>query len=228
MTRRVTARDITDPAKSFAGMPKLLELAWKYARMLGVSVIPKIAFRNDLTSRWLGRYAYTTKPGKVNTIQIQRRVLHDERTLERIMAHEMAHHVDFLTTPPSPRGSQDFAPLRDPHGPSWQAQADKVNRVMGQNFVTELSDESYVLAPETKPYTLLIVKTLKGRLGYQASVHFYPEVVARMSAILKKAIRSTDPRWARAPKIGSRSMALPKNEEETQALLELYGRAERR
>ena len=220
MRQSVSAQDIVRPA--YRGIPpKVVAFAWKYARILGVSALPEFAIRDNLTSRWLGQYVH--KPGQPNRIQIQKRLLHDDRSLERIIAHEMAHHAD-ITGP-----GHQYDRITKGHGPRWQSFADKINRVMGVDFVTVVSDASYVLAPETKPYLLLIMRLSGGRIGYTVAMRlsgrmeqylerhviFFPEMK-------HKIMTSRDPRWSEGRPIGGRKVNLPRTPEEARDLEKLF------
>ena len=221
--REVTANDVTGPA--LGGAPKkVIDFAWKYARILGVSVIPRIAIRNNLSSSWLGRCHF--KLGHENLMEIQKRVMYDDRTLERIVAHEMAHHADYLELTASEIAMLRARIKRTSHGPRWQSFANKINRVMGEDFVTVFSDASHITAPETKPFVLMIVKMSSGRFGFAIGVRFTDRmrssVYRQGSSMEVRLIESKDPRWANGPRIGLGKFAMPIKPEDYQALQDLF------
>lgn len=240
---KIVAEDVTAPA-SRGVPPKVIELAWKFAKILGVSVLPAFAVRNNLSSKWLGR-CHKGGPGfrqPRNLIELQKKIFYDETTLSRIVAHEMCHHADFLLM-----DRTDFALARigawESHGPRWRAFADKVNQTMGADFVTVTSDSSVVLAPKTRPYLMMLA--WKGaRLGYAIS----PWPAAGVDRLGAKAIRVMmrgaaygllpgrkefrfirldEGSWVRGriPSIGSNKIIFPTDPKEAEDLVGLYERA---
>jgi len=192
----------------------------EYARLLGVSELPKVQIRDNLGSKWLGRM--TWQRGKTNVMEIQASVLGDEATLERIVAHEMCHHVEFLGLT-----EQDVAGLKHgirptSHGPRWQELAAKVNAARGAGFVTKNSDQSYEVATESKPYFMLIARYDGSRLGYAIAVRISPRQRSFMDRRLAegaKLVQTTDASWANgAAKIGA-GWSIPR-EPEARAKLE--------
>lgn len=183
---------------------RIHRLVAKYARMLEVTELPKVAIRNNLRSTWLGRLTF--RRGQQNVMDIQEAVLADEASLERVVAHEMAHHVEMLSLTEA-----DFAKLKvgirpASHGSVWLELAAKINSVMGAGFVTKNSDASYSVATETKPYFILIT------LGYDGP-YFWYAVGVRLSPKSKsyaersiagggKLIRTMDPLWSQGASIG--------------------------
>ncbi len=57
---------------------------------------PVVRLRDNLGSRWLGRSTWTSSRPETTLLEIQRSILGDARTLERVVAHEMIHHRDAL------------------------------------------------------------------------------------------------------------------------------------
>ncbi|MCJ7796310.1 MAG: SprT-like domain-containing protein, partial [Thermoleophilia bacterium] len=200
------------------GVPQTLGvMAWKYARILGVDVIPQIKIRDNQTSRWLGRYKYAVgRHDRTNLMEIQRRVMFDARSLERIVAHEMVHHADFLTSKGEVR--------RLDHGPRWQFFADKVNRVMGEDFVTVVSDSTIIQSPVTKqPYIVMITRIGGGVLGVQNARHMtlaVRDLLKRSWHPSTRFVWTTDSRWATPKTIGGRKVTIPR--EHLQDLEKLY------
>lgn len=224
----MTARDrIVDrylAARDSAALGLIHKLATKYAHMLGVTELPKIVVRNNLGSRWLGRLIW--RHGHENVMEIQESALVDERTLERIVAHEMAHHVEFLEIT-----EEDLARIRigirpPEHGARWRELAHQINSTVGDsNFITETSDQAFVQAPETKPYVLLVSPIGSGSLGYAIGVRLSPKMQAYVDKYIAnhkaRLIKSTDPKWAHGPRIGD-GFAMPRDAEGKEKLKALY------
>jgi hypothetical protein len=238
--RSITADDITGPA--LRGVPqKVIAMAWKHARILGVPVIPGIAIRNAPTSKWVGRYVFKwpnldrpeTLDPRRSLMEIQKRIMFDERSLERVVAHEMVHHAELIgLINGEARLNRFYHREIMEHGPRWQALADKVNRVMGADFVTVISDASYVRAPVTRPFVLMITKfQSKGveRIGYATAVKISEnqrEYLLRTGPkINARLIMSTDPRWVTGKKIGGLKVSAPSKPEDQRALMALYEKA---
>jgi hypothetical protein len=198
------------------------QFALKYARILGVTELPKIAIRDNLSSKWLGRC--TWRNGHENVMEIQARALVDERTLERIVAHEMAHHAEYLQFT-----EQDIALIKAgirpaSHGAPWKDLAARINAVAGAGFVTKNSDEDFVLTKETKPYLVLVSKIDSSTLGYAIGVRLSPRMKSftdRRLAEGAKLIQTTNAIWANGPKIGG-GWAVPRQPEEKERLQKLY------
>lgn len=216
------ARRYLEAGKHDGNLTLIRQFAVKYGRILGVTDLPKIAIRDNLSSKWLGRL--TWRNGKENVMEVQARALVDERTLERIVAHEMAHHVEFLelTEQDIARIKVGIRPLS--HGERWKELAAQINAVAGAGFVTKNSDHDFVLTTETKPYLVLINPIGSNTLGYAIGVRLSPRMQTftdRRLAEGAKLIRTTDVTWTDGPKIGG-GWAVPRKPEEQVRLQKLY------
>lgn len=216
------ARRYLEAGKHDHKLTLIRQFAVKYGRILGVTDLPKIAVRDNLSSNWLGRLTF--RKGSENVMEIQARALADERTLERIVAHEMAHHVEMLELT-----EKDMALLkvgiRPPsHGERWKELAAKINAVAGAGFVTKTSDHDFVLTTETKPYLVLIAPIGSNTLGYAIGVRISPKkqlyVDQRISGGAK-LIRTTDVTWTDGPQMGD-GWAVPRKPEVKERLQKLY------
>jgi len=129
--------------------------------------MPKIKIVNSITAPWLGRTSYSRAKDKENTLlEVQKSITGDEKTLDRIVAHELIHHWQFMTMYAHPDGDAEWekyqkerklgiAQSRGGHGEDFHKWAAKINAVMGKDYVTEKSDMSYVQQID-KEYYLLI------------------------------------------------------------------------
>lgn len=212
-------------AKDEASLARVKQIAAKYARMLGVTELPKFVIRNNLGARWLGQL--TWKRGQQNVMEIQQSVLSDENTLERIVAHEMAHHVEMMELE---NDQEALAKMRlgikpQEHGDRWKELAKQINSHMGSDFVTKTSDQSYVQESETKPYVLLIEEVSRGSFGYAIGVRLSPKmqkyVERHQQSYNAKLVTTTDPQWTSGPRIGD-GWAMPRTPEGKAALQALY------
>lgn len=220
------ARRYLEAGKHDGSLPLIRQFAAKYARILGVAELPKIVIRDNLNSTWLGRCIY--RRGQQNVMEVQASVLGDEATLERIVAHEMAHHVEYLQMT-----DEDFArelTLRrlrlapKDHSKLWYDLAAKINAVAGANFVTKSSDASYVQNTEVKPYLLLVVPLDGSRLGWAVGVRPSPKmkaIIDRQVAAGGKLFKLTDAELSAGPPIG-KGWRVPREPELQQRLKKLY------
>jgi predicted SprT family Zn-dependent metalloprotease len=126
----------------------------KYVAFFNTQQPTQVVIRNNLTSRWLGRTHYFPKTGHT-AIELQRKLLNSRSNLERVIAHEVIHLVNFLKYYGGPEHKQKLG--KTGHGPAFMELAEKVNAAKGENFVTEISDQSYEEMPPSKPYYMLIV-----------------------------------------------------------------------
>ena len=124
--------DVTALAKKF------LNLYFKDANL----PIPVFKIRNNVASKWLGMTKWP-RGSKNTTIEIQKSILDDEKTLHRVLIHELVHHWVFMTSP------TDHG-----HDGPWRVKADELNKILGPGYISQTSDESYV--KNGKEYFLVI------------------------------------------------------------------------
>ena len=203
----------------------------KYLQILGTTKgrKPSIEIANNIGSRWLGRCVFYPDRLGSTTIQIQKSILSHPMTLERVVAHEVVHHHNYMDM-----NEVDFALLRrgigDGHGREFEAQAARINAVMGPNFITKKSDSEYVLDKETKPYYLLIESMPTGvRLGYTWGVRLTPKMkdwVRKRQARGAKLLMSTSSKWIEGcpSRFGSGyvGVCIPREAEHQQMLRALF------
>lgn len=206
-----------------------------YLEILGIDAVeePDVVLQHDTGSRWLGRWSMKWRAGLPGrpVIQIQRSVLSDPRTLERVVAHEVVHHVQYLQMDPAELQlvKLGFRPVG--HGPEFHRLAALVNERVGENFVTEKSDQEYVVAPSGRRILLLISPTRVGRLGWQWATRLGPkarEWVERKTAEGARLVESFDDNfvWTSGPRIEAwKGWAMPSGEEEEEKLKDLYENA---
>jgi len=222
-----------------AAKDEILGLVRKYMDMLGLDIAPHVKVRNNLGSKNLGTTAWV--PGETtSTISIQRSVLSDSATLERVVAHEMAHHATFLENAEELRQIvREKGQLARPHvnaylmmlrregghGDRWQKFVDVINRRMGKDFVTERSDETYAKETETKPYYVLVMEISKGRYGFQIGVNLSSSMKQYVDRVARdygaKIFKVTDPLWQYGPRIGSGKWATSSDKQND--MLKLFG-----
>lgn len=114
--------------------------------------LPKISITNRAGADWLGRaFTRLTGDGKVVTgvsgeIQIQRGALEDDKTLHRVLAHEVVHYVvAWEMYGGAPYGDvRGLGAKEGDHGPRFLEVAGRLNALYGSDFITITSDESYV------------------------------------------------------------------------------------
>lgn len=171
--------------------------------VLGVQLPePELKIVNQPRANWLGQdnwqLRYDPRKGmewdETTTISLQRSILNDENTLRRIIAHELCHHAEALTTSLAKAQEQKSRNLGDwgfkelgrylrsnDHGPEWRKYAQKFNAKYGADFVTKTSDETYAVEDqELRPYHILLKRDYDGQLAY--------EVSSRITAKMKRQL----------------------------------------
>lgn len=146
-------------------------IAKKYIDMLPKSAdgkscpMPNFVVANALTARWNGIAVWDGKSENC-VVKIQKRITHDERTLNRIIAHEICHAWAYWMV----WLGVEKAPWHRGHTPDggWAAAAELINIREGDDFVTEESDESYAVANDKQFFVFLTL----GRSGKPAWAWF--------------------------------------------------------
>ena len=216
-------------------------LVRKYMAMLGLDIAPLIKVRNSLGAKALGTTKWSVGQ-PTSTISIQKVVLGDPKTLERIVAHEMAHHANFVDhikalqaiakergaeAGPYVRGYVQSLRREDGHGEGWLRYVKVINSQMGADFVTKISDQSDVQDTQTKPYFVLIAWLPNEKYGYQIGVNLSPKMKQWCDRWIQeykaKLLKTTDAKWQHGPRIGGVNWATsPDKQAEMQRL---YGAA---
>ena len=183
--------------------------------------IPRIKIANSLTATWLGRDVY--KSGDTNTtLEIQKRITDDEKTLDRILAHELIHHWEFLILNPKAdsknsyiqRANHTYQGKQTSHGRPFRDWSAKINAVMGKDYVTEKSDSTYVLTSIDKDYYVLITPSVyKGKLGWGWAVRpssiQWQIIKYNVENRNAKLFKTRDDRFLRGTKIKRGSQSIP-------------------
>ena len=142
-------------------MPSITQIAKKYMDLLppsedGSKEMPMPIFKvvNNLLSKWNGIAIWDHSSGQT-VIKIQKAITKDERTLSRIVAHEICHAWAYWKCYSVREYVSDKA-----YGHSttsaWYEAAQIINRREGDNtFITEKSDETYVETQEKSFYVYL-------------------------------------------------------------------------
>ena len=203
-------------------------LVAKYMQILNVDAAPRVVVRDNMGSRWLGRTMFWIKNPTTSTIELQRQVFEDDRTLERIIAHEMIHHSDYLSF-----DERTLALLRagikpPGHGATFLKKAEQINKIMGEDYVTKTSDQTYSLPEETtRPYYLLIYPLQDGRFGYRWGVRVTHQSNMRVrDAVLNRnavLVASRDTRWTHgSAKLGDTMINVPRVAAEQAELKQMH------
>ena len=187
---------------------------------------PVVKLRSNLGSSWLGRSTWSSKNPHTTLLEIQQSILGEDRTLERVIAHEMIHHRDALAISADTMALIRIGIKPEAHGASFREGADRINAVMGPEFVTAVSDKQYVQAPSGKKFVVLITPLPDGRLGYSWAARLGPEAKGWVDEKIARGSRlvyTTDDRWARGAKIKRYGgYAIPKDADDVARLQELY------
>lgn len=213
----------------------ILKLVDKYMRILACPgyPLPIVKVKGNLGAKWLGRCIMNPKTMPDTTvIEIQSSILNHPETLEMVVAHEVIHHVDFLTMSAYDRALIARGRAPEGHGRRFEELAAVVNGEVGPDFVTARSDERYEKDENEKEFYVLIEQAMPGRLGWSWSAKLGPkgeEVVAAKKARGGVLVTSKDERFTAGVKIGDRprkGMSVPAvSSELAEVLRELYEEA---
>ena len=138
-------------------MANLEGIARKYLNMLprGTEIPPPMMQTVDQPSMdWAGLSEWHHDKQVHGLIKVQKAALEDEETLERVIAHEICHYWEFFATFEWNQGD----PEKLGHGTDslWAKAARIINGKVGDpNFISELSDTSYVFRNSKEFYVLV-------------------------------------------------------------------------
>jgi hypothetical protein len=226
-----------DAFKALA-LQKIERFIGKYAKILGApGPLPKLKLRNALSAGWFGRLTYHLSDIPAAEMEIQQCILGDDRTIERVVAHEMVHYDEARSLSPADieqiRAYLQVGVKPQEHGKGFLQRAEQINKVMGQNFVSVTSDKEFVLLPNEKAYFVLIYEIISPRLGHPGRLGW--SWAARISQKAKswveekiaagaKLVRVTDLLWshggAKIAKYGA--FSVPSDPEREAKLAELF------
>jgi len=125
---------------------------------------PSIELRNNPRVDWVGRSdSHAGRPGHppATTIELQKRLFENDRFLERVIAHEMVHHRNYLAA------TED-----EKHGAAFREGAARINAIMGPDFVVEAITPP---SAESCLSTALIVTAGVGGLAFLAAALLAPK-----------------------------------------------------
>ena len=188
--------------------------------------LPKFKIVNHLRSKWLGQCLMQAN-WEVPEIHLQKTILNDEKTLDRIIAHEMVHFWQYLRQPEYleyfshglkkvPRHEAEAIKRKiqgQGHGSVFKEWAAKINQIKGADYVTETSDESYTVEDPNKEFFILIEPATShpGKYLYNT--------FSKKTANIKKALEyRIEKNAAKLFKVKDQNLLAPKS-------LELYGGA---
>lgn len=193
---------LADPRTRMAKIVKYVE---KYLAILGVGGdLPVIKIRSHLGAGWLGRSTWSSNSPTTTLLELQKSIIEDDRTLERVIAHEVIHHRDALAMTPNELALVKIGIKPDAHGAAFREGAARINAILGEGFVTATSDKEYKQAPSQKEFLLLITPLSHDRLGYAWAARLGPKSTEVVKYALEHGSRlthTTDERWTRGAKI---------------------------
>jgi hypothetical protein len=136
--------------------------------------VPEIKIRNNVNAKALGRCIYR-RGEKNTTIELQKSIVDNQKTLERVLIHELIHHYVFLT------GQRDGS---DGHEGAWKEKAEELNKIFGAGYISKTSDESY--EKNQKEYYLIVApKPGSDRYLFLSTVSPSPSMKAKIVELLK-------------------------------------------
>ena len=165
-------------------MANLESIARKYLNMLPRgSEIPSPTMQtvDQPSAEWAGLSEWHHDRQIRGIIKVQKNALKDQETLERVIAHEICHYWEFYSTFEWSEGD----PKEMGHGAKslWARAAKIINGKVGDpNFISELSDTSYVFR-NSKEFYILVTQTMSG-LGWVWFSQTTPAMVKAIQEIM--------------------------------------------
>jgi hypothetical protein len=199
----------------------------KYLAILGVHGEPPVVrLRDNLGARWLGRSTWSPSRPDTTLLELQRSILGDDRTLERVVAHEVIHHRDALAMSEGEVALLRLGIKPESHDATFREGAARINAIMGTDFVTEASDQEYKQTRPRKEFVVLVTPLPDGRLGWTWAVRLGPKATDWANKLVERGsrlVRTTDERWTRGLKIERHGgYSVPRDDHEAALLRELY------
>lgn len=185
--------DITALAKKF------LNLYFKDENL----PVPIIKIRNNVASKWLGMCKWA-RGSKNTTIEIQKSIVDNEKSLSRVLIHELVHHWVFLTSP------TDHG-----HDGPWLKKAEELNKTLGAGYISRTSDESY--ERNGKEYYLIITNQNVFMSTVSPSVMQKEKISRAIKERDARIFRSNDPYFA-----GVTSFSSTSSPEQNKKLKDIY------
>jgi hypothetical protein len=223
-----TAAQLNAEIAAALGQPSKVDAyVTKYMGILGIrGERPIVKLRSNLGSTWLGRDTWSPSRPHTTLLEIQSSIAGDDRTLERVVAHEMVHHRDSLAITAHEIAMLKVGIKPESHGASFREGAARINAIMGPDFVTTVSDKEYKHAPSSKEFVVLITPVSRGRFGFAWAARLGPkakDVVDELVGRGSRMVHTTDVRWTKGVKIARYGgCSVPKDDQDIELLRQLY------
>jgi hypothetical protein len=204
-------------------MANLEGIARKYLNMLprGTEIPSPMMQTVDTPSMgWAGLAEWHHNKQVRGLIKVQKTALKDQDTLERVIAHEVCHYWEFYTT--FEFGEGDPNDLGHSAKSLWAKAAKIINGKMGDpNFVTELSDTSYVFR-NSKEFYILVAQGMS-ELGWDWCSKVTPAMTEAIQTLMNNgpvAILKTDRDSFLSSKAKLPNIGVPKGDKAMNQLLQ--------
>lgn len=185
--------------------------------------MPKFKIVDNPSAKWLGRTIYRSKEPNTSVIELQKSVLNDETTLKRVLMHELIHHYDFTRNPTDPT-KKDLH--RNPHDKFFLDEARRINTRLGRDFVTKVSDRTYLPNATKKEFTVILYDH-NGKLGYASMSYPDSKQNEHLKTLLAtnkvRFIKTRDGRFLKGPVFDENAQfAIPRDLKEQAYLRDLF------
>jgi hypothetical protein len=200
---------------------KCQDMARRHLEILGVAdnwPLPRFAIAKGLGARWSGRCTWAPS-FTTCAIQVHQRMTASDRSIERVVAHEVIHHVVFMR-------HGRLGKLIN-HGKIFLDMLRQLNAVLGEDFVTVRCGDDYERAALPRPIKLVLWRRPGAAIP---SISWHSRATARTERLVAALLRgsgevrlaeTTDGRWTQFPKTG-RHLASPSRTEEQTIALQLW------
>jgi len=194
--------------------------------------MPEIQIKNNLNVNWLGQHV-CFRTDRRGVIHIQKSIVDDDRTLKRVIAHELIHHWQCTHELEDSQFNRKHQRLQrkygedSAHGKSFEDWAAVINKVMGDNYVTKKSDEEYVKAASKEFFVMISPsRSFEGKLSYAYFQKLTPNMRGRLNQYIEylhaKVFKTNNRRFLSGVVLGKRGTSVPQDQEAQDLLKDMY------
>jgi hypothetical protein len=153
--------------------------------------LPMFRIVNRVSNHWLGLAEFRLDKATA-TVYLQKSIIGDTETLERVMAHELIHCWQYKYDPfyeqlrsasPVTRHYLRKTQQDSHYDKIFKEFQAKINSARGSDFITPKSNETYKVEKSTKEFYILIFKHGENDLFYQSFFKLTPKIKDRIRTI---------------------------------------------
>jgi hypothetical protein len=187
--------------------------------------VPEVKLVKKMGVGWLARDVWRPSTPDTTTLEINVYLIESEEQLDRIIAHELIHHYNFVVLKYG-KLSGGMAKMMG-HGPEFKKWAAKINSVKGADYVTEKSDQ--ISTTEVPEFYVLVKEIRPGTIGWAWSKRPSAKQLEAIKVLQEKGWKLTKSKMyelSYGPTIGPRApYATTRNDKINDVLQELWQKA---